>query len=137
MTYGNAVHQREEMIAEYERILKTETDPSRRSDIEDRIFQCQDEIAELKKGKPLFGRPKPLRQTTTIIEPDRESPGGQKVTVINPKPVQDPSDDTTPAPTQPRLHNNLRTEVKAVVNKKAENALRAQIQAVKAAKKTT
>ena len=120
MSFGKAVHQREEMVAEYERMLKTESNPSRIADIENNIMQCKDEIAELKKGKPLFGRPKPLNQTRTIIEADRESPSGQKVTVINPK-----SDDTktqTPAPTAPttqsRLENTLRSKIQAAKAKK-------------------
>lgn len=79
MSFGNAVHQREEMISSYKVMLETETNLVRIEDIKGQIQLCQDEIAQLKIGKPLFGKPKPLKQTITLIEADREK-GGQKVT---------------------------------------------------------
>lgn len=133
MSYGNAVRQREEMIAEYERMLKSTTIQSRIDDINHQIAFLTDEINELKKGKPLFGRPKPLQQTRTIIEPDRESPTGQKVTVINP-PTEKSTGQGNAAPSK-RLGNKLRDALKPKVSNAAENALKAKIEAVKAAKK--
>lgn len=125
MSFGNAVRQREEMISEYESMLKNTTLQSRIDDINHQISFLKDEISELKKGKPLFGRPKPLQQTRTIIEPDRESPSGQKVTVINP--INDSTSTVAPSiPVAPSKTTNGRLE----------NSLRAKIQAAKAAKKT-
>lgn len=116
MTYGNAVKQREEMLTEYKRMLVAETNPDRIDDIDAQIKFLESQIHQLKQGKPLFGKGKPLNITTTIIEPNREKPGEQKVTVLNPTPA-------TPTATSPQSPTRL------------ENTLRAKIQAAKAAKK--
>jgi hypothetical protein len=109
MTYGNAVKQREEMLAEYKRMLASETNPTRLDDIAKQIKFLESQIQELKLGKPLFGKAKPLNITTTIIEPDREKPGSQTVTVINPQPVVKEAEVPTPT----RLENTLRSKIQA------------------------
>ena len=96
MTYGNAVKQREEMLTEYKRMLASETNPTRLDDINKQIKFLESQIQQLKLGKPLFGKAKPLNITTTIIEPDREKPGSQTVTVINPQPIVKEADVPTP-----------------------------------------
>ncbi len=133
MSYGNAVRQREEMLAQYELMLKTEKDPLRIADIESQILVVKDQIAQLKVGKPLFGKPKPLKVTTTLIEPNPEKPGEQIVTVLNPAPTLTASD----APTPKRLGNKLRDKRKSLQAATAEDSLKAQIEAAKAAKQTT
>lgn len=132
MSFGNAVHQREEMITAYKVMLKTETSPERIADIEYQISVCEDEITQLKKGKPLFGRPKPLVKESRLIESNPEKPGEQKVTILNPQPEK-PIITTATEPT--RLDNNLRNVFKPKVTSSTENSLKAQIAAAKAAKK--
>ena len=139
MSYGNAVRQREEMLAEYERMLKLETDPTRISDIETQIMLVKDQISQLKVGKPLFGKPKPLKMTTTLIEPDPEKPGEQIVTVLNAPPspavavAEEGSSEPPQTPAPKRLGNNLRNKRKSLQASLAENSLKAQIEAAKAA----
>lgn len=145
MSYGNAVRQREEMLAQYELMLKTETDPLRIADIESQILVVKDQIAQLKVGKPLFGKPKPLKVTTTVIEPNPEKPGEQIVTILNAPttPSPTPADDTVALLTQSqtippkRLGNKLRDKRKSLQAATAEDSLKAQIEAAKAAKQTT
>lgn len=138
MSYGNAVRQREEMLTSYQAMLGTETDPLRIADIEKQIKLVQDQISQLKVGKPLFGKVKPLNITTTFIAPNPEKPGEQIVTVINPQPV-DPtptlSSAPSPAVAPKKLGNKLRDTLKNKQAQSAENSLKAQIQAAKAAKK--
>lgn len=119
MTYGNAVHQREEMITEYKRMLVSESNPIRIDDINKQIKQLESQIHELKLGKPLFGKSKPLNITTTIIEPDREKPGAQTITVLNPQSAVKPE---TPVVTKPtRLENSLRAKIQAAKAAKKDN----------------
>jgi len=86
MSFSNAVRQREEMITSYKVMLETETNPLRIESIKEKILLCEEEIQQLKTGKPLFGRPKPLRQTVTLIESNPEKKGAQKITKVSPPP---------------------------------------------------
>lgn len=131
------------MIAEYRRILTFETYPARREEIEQQILICKDEISQLKNGKPLFGRPKQLKQTTRIIEADREKPGGQKITLVSEHKLEEPTkkekEVVAPAATTPKksklLRNALRDRRKAKLTELSENSLKAKVAAAKAAKK--
>lgn len=144
MSYGNAVRQREEMLTAYKQMLETETDLIRRSDIEKQILLIQDQISQLKVGKPLFGKVKPLNITTTLIEPNPEKPGEQIVTVVNPQPaprseaetpnvILSKSKDEVGQPK--RLGNKLRDTLKNKQAISTEDSLKAQIAAAKASKK--
>lgn len=131
MSFSNAIHQREEMNKAYKKLLLSETSADRIAAINDQIDLNLQEIAQLKEGKPLFGRPKPLKQTTTTIERDPENPKEAKITVV------DNLTPSTPTPTTPstRLANKLRDSFKPKVATSTENSLKAQIAAAKAAKK--
>lgn len=113
MSFGNAVRQREEMITNYQAILKTETSLDRIADIKKQISLCEDEITELKKGKPLFGRPKPLVKESRLIESNPEKPGEQKVTILNPQPTPVTPTPPTATPKPTRLENSLRSKIQA------------------------
>lgn len=133
------------MLGTYRQMLVEETDIIRRADIEKQILLIQDQISQLKVGKPLFGKAKPLNITTTYIEPNPEKPGEQIVTVVNPQPslvaTNQPNSTTAPEPktdsprTDKRLGNKLRDTLKYKQAENAEASLKAQIQAAKAAKK--
>jgi hypothetical protein len=115
MSFSNAIRQREQMITQYRLILETETNPERILDIQNQIDLVQDEIAQLKAGKPLFGKPRKIIQATRLIEPDPEKKGQDKITILSSLPPLVPP-TTTPIT-------------------RLENSLRAKIQSAKAAKK--
>ena len=126
MSYLNAIKQRESMIQEYKKMLIGETNPTRITDIQKQIDLCQDEIAELKIGKPLFGKPTKLTQETKIITADPETKS-QKIVVINPRSEETPS--VNPSESKDKVAQSLTGP------KRLENDLRNKIQAAKAAKK--
>lgn len=135
MSLSNAIRQREEMISEYKSMLMVETNLERIDNIQKQIKLCEDQIAELKTGKPLFGKPKPLTQTTTLIEPNPEKPGEQIVTILNAPKEKEVALSTPNEKPVKRLGNKLRDARKNVVAQSAEDSLKAQIMAAKAAKK--
>lgn len=120
MTYGNAVKQREEMIAEYKRMLTFETNPLRIEDIQSQIKNIESQMHDLKAGRAPFSKPKPLNIKTTILEKDPENPGEQKITIIDPSaPKASSSEPSTPQPAT-RLENSLRAKIMAAKAKKTQ-----------------
>ncbi len=123
MSTRNAIVQRQESIAEYQRILETETDQKRIDDIQNKIKICEEEIALLNENKPLFGKPKPLQQETRIYEPNPEKKGEQKITVINPK--------TEPETKPKKIGNALRDTLKSKIGTNEANELKMKVQEIK------
>ena len=150
MSFDNAINQRGQMNVTYNKMLKEETDPKRIEDIKKQIKLNDEEIIQLRQGKPLFGTAKPLKQETTIIEADPETKG-QKITKLdeagNPTP---PPEETTPEetipeettetiveePTSPskKVGNKLRDILQSNASISAEESLKAKVAAAKAAK---
>lgn len=132
MSYANAIRQRELMIEEYKKMLQTTDDATRTLDINKQISLLQDEIAQLKIGKPLFGKPTKLTQETRIITADPETKS-QKIVVINPHPVEEVViSPLTPGVKGPHTPGVSDSRVPVT---RLENDLRKKIQAAKAAKK--
>lgn len=132
MSYFNAIKQREAMVQEYKQMLVNETNPTRIEDIQKQIDLCQDEIAQLKIGKPLFGKPTKLTQETKIITADPETKS-QKIVVINPHPVE-VVEEVTIVDKKESVAEIINNPI-ASNNPRLENELRKKIQAAKAAKK--
>lgn len=128
-------------------MLLEETDPTRIESIKEQIRLNEDEISQLRQGKPLFGTPKPLRQETIIIEADPETKG-QKITKLDEtgKPTA-----TTPQvteteqiitnetitdsnPDSKKVGNRLRDILQGKKALSAEESLKAKVMAAKAAK---
>ncbi len=130
MSYSNAIQQRQEMVEEYEKMLLTETNPDRISDINKQIELCQDEISQLKIGKPLFGKPTKLTQETRIITADPETKS-QKIEIINPR-IEDETPSVVLSESKDEVGQPITTPSK---NPRLENELRKKIQAAKAVKK--
>jgi hypothetical protein len=130
MSYSNAIQQRQEMVEEYEKMLLTETNSDRISDINKQIELCQDEISQLKIGKPLFGKPTKLTQETRIITADPETKS-QKIEIINPR-IEDETPSVVLSESKDEVGQPITTPSK---NPRLENELRKKIQAAKAVKK--
>ena len=107
-------------------MLEDESNQQRIQDIEQQITSCQEDIAELQNGKPLFGKPKPLIRETKIIEADPEKKGEQKITVINPKP-----EISTTKPSDNKIGNSLRNNLKNKISSNDGNELKAKVQEIK------
>lgn len=135
MSVNLAIKQREDSIAEYKRLLQTETYPPRIADIEERIKLCQEEINLIKNNKPLFGKARPLTQETRIYEPNPEKKGEQKVTIINPKPTE--MEDKNPTPSENKIGNSLRSTLQDKAAESNKSSLRSRIMAAKAKSKTS
>jgi len=135
MSYDNAISKRAQMNLDYQKMLEAETDPTRKEAIEKQIKINNDEILELRQGKPLFGEGKPLKQETTIIESDPETKG-QKVTVVGSeaaKITEEPKEETVTETTSSdkKIGNSLRSRIQKERALAAENSLRSKVQAAK------
>jgi|GEM_PF-2371930 len=144
MSYRNAIAQREQMIVDYKQMLEDENSPNRKLALQSQIDNTQEEIDYLKQGKPLFGRPEPLKQTTTVIESDREKKGEQIITtrdfegkIIDPEPEAVESEPTPiiPVPPKPQKLGNALRDIIHQATSPTEDSLKAKIAAAKAAKK--
>ncbi len=138
MSLNNAVKYREEMNATYKKLLETTTSEEGREAIQKQIDFNNEEIAQLKIGKPLFGKVVTLKPTTTVIEKsNKDNVGEIKTTILNaPKEtVTHPSANTDSTTTPTRLTNKSRGLFQSKVASTTENSLKEQIAAAKAAKK--
>lgn len=145
MSFDNAINQRGQMNVTYNKMLKEETDPKRIEDIKKQIKLNDEEIIQLRQGKPLFGTAKPLKQETTIIEADPETKG-QKITKLdeagNPtlqseEIVPEETTETVveePTSTPKKVGNKLRDILQSNASISAEESLKAKVAAAKAAK---
>ena len=129
MSYDNAISKRAQMNLDYQKMLEEETDPIRQEAIKKQIKLNEDEIQQLRQGKPLFGQPQVLKQETKIIEPDPETKG-QKITVINELPTT-PDTETISAPSTKKIGNALRDKLKAKTALSEEESLKAKVQEAK------
>lgn len=129
MSYDNAISKRAQMNLDYQKMLEEETDPIRQEAIKKQIKLNEDEIQQLRQGKPLFGQPQVLKQETKIIEPDPETKG-QKITVINELPTT-PDTETISAPSTKKIGNSLRDKLKAKTISSEEESLKAKVQEAK------
>lgn len=129
MSYDNAISKRAQMNLDYQKMLEEETDPIRQEAIKKQIKLNEDEIQQLRQGKPLFGQPQVLKQETKIIEPDPETKG-QKITVINELPTSNDT-ETTPPPSSKKIGNALRDKLKAKTTSAEEESLKAKVQEAK------
>jgi len=129
MSYDNAISKRAQMNLDYQKMLEKETDPIRQEAIKKQIKLNEDEIQQLRQGKPLFGQPQVLKQETKIIEPDPETKG-QKITVINELPTT-PDTETISAPSTKKIGNSLRDKLKAKTISSEEESLKAKVQEAK------
>ncbi len=130
------------MNLDYQKMLEEETDPTRQEAIKKQIKLNEDEIQQLRQGKPLFGEPTILKQETKIIEPDPETKG-QKITTLDEKgkpvleekivskEVAEPETDTTTQPSTNKIGNALRDKLKAKTAISAEESLKAKVQEAK------
>lgn len=128
MSYDNAISKRAQMNLDYQKMLEEETDPIRQEAIKKQIKLNEDEIQQLRQGKPLFGEPTILKQETKIIEPDPETKG-QKITVINELPTT-PETENTQASNK-KIGNALRDKLKAKTTSAEEESLKAKVQEAK------
>ncbi len=129
MSYDNAISKRAQMNLDYQKMLEEETDPIRQEAIKKQIKLNEDEIQQLRQGKPLFGQPQVLKHETKIIEPDPETKG-QKITVINELPTT-PDTETISAPSTKKIGNSLRDKLKAKTISSEEESLKAKVQEAK------
>ncbi len=136
MSYDNAISKRAQMNLDYQKMLESETDPLRKEAIQKQIKLNNDEILELRQGKPLFGEGKPLKQEITIIESDPETKG-QKVTVVGseePKITEELKTEIIieSEASNKKIGNSLRSRIQTERALAAENSLKAKVQAAKA-----
>ncbi len=129
MSYDNAISKRGQMNLDYQKMLEEETDPTRQEAIRKQIKLNEDEIQQLRQGKPLFGEPTILKQETKIIEPDPETKG-QKITVINELPTTTEV-KTESNPSTKKIGNALRDKLKAKAALSEEESLKAKVQEAK------
>ena len=129
MSYDNAISKRAQMNLDYQKMLEEETDTIRQEAIKKQIKLNEDEIQQLRQGKPLFGQPQVLKQETKIIEPDPETKR-QKITVINQLPTT-PDTETISAPSTKKIGNSLRDKLKAKTISSEEESLKAKVQEAK------
>mgnify|MGYP003480892479 FL=1 len=129
MSYDNAISKRAQMNLDYQKMLEEETDPIRQEAIKKQIKLNEDEIQQLRQGKPLFGQPQVLKQETKIIEPDPETKG-QKITVINELPTTSDT-ETISTPSAKKIGNALRDKLKAKTALSEEESLKAKVQEAK------
>ncbi len=129
MSYDNAISKRAQMNLDYQKMLEEETDPIRQEAIKKQIKLNEDEIQQLRQGKPLFGQPQVLKQETKIIEPDPETKG-QKITVINELPATTDT-ETESLPSNKKIGNSLRDKLKAKTISSEEESLKAKVQEAK------
>lgn len=146
MSYDNAISVRGQMNLAYQKMLEEETNPNRIEDIKKQIKINEEEINQLRQGKPLFGNPTVLKQETKIIEPDPETKG-QKVTILDkdgniapsepndsssePEEAIDPEISSVPSK---KVGNKLRDILQGKANSSTEESLKAKVLAAKAAK---
>lgn len=140
MSLNNAIKYRQDMNATYKKLLETETSEEGRAAIQKQINFNNEEIEQLKLGKPLFGKVTPLKPVTTVIEKsNKESVGEIKTTVLNAPKVEvahpTASEPATTPTTSTRLTNKSRGLFQSKVTSATENDLKAKIAAAKAAKK--
>lgn len=152
MSYDNAISVRGQMNLTYQKMLEEETDPKRAEDIKKQIRLNEEEINQLRQGKPLFGAAPILKQETIIIESDPETKG-QKVTILDEKgntltPETAPIDTTEdspvsteseepPKPPTKKVGNKLRDLLQSNAASSAEESLKAKVLAAKASKSKT
>ena len=129
MSYDNAISKRAQMNLDYQKMLEEETDPTRQDAINKQIKLNEDEMQQLRQGKPLFGEPTILKQETKIIEQDPET-RGQKITVINELPATSDT-DTVSLPSTKKIGNALRDKLKAKTALSEEESLKAKVQEAK------
>ncbi len=129
MSYDNAISKRGQMNLDYQKMLEEETDPIRQEAIKKQIKLNEDEIQQLRQGKPLFGEPTILKQETKIIESDPETKG-QKITVIN-EHSNTPETEIKTTPGTKKIGNALRDKLKAKTTLSEEESLKAKVQEAK------
>ncbi len=142
MSYDNAISKRAQMNLDYQKMLDEESDPTRQEAIKKQIKLNEDEIQQLRQGKPLFGQPPILKQETKIIEQDPETKG-QKITTLDEKgkpiieekivtkEVAEPETDTPTQPSTKKIGNALRDKLKAKTALSEEESLKAKVQEAK------
>lgn len=122
----------------YKKMLSEEVNPKRIEDIKKQISLNEDEIDQLRQGKPLFGTPKPLKQKVTLIVSDPETKG-QKITKVDetgkqviPSSTQDTAEVETINPSNKKVGNKLREMFQTRAATSAEESLKAKVLAAKA-----
>lgn len=131
MSFHNAIKQRNEMIDTYKKMLDNENNQLRIEDIKKQINICEEEIRQLKVGKPLFGKPAKLQQETRIYETNPEKKGEQKITILDPKESTDKENSNVDDKSTKKIGNILRDAIKKKITTNEEEGLKAKVQQVK------